>query len=278
MPTLQRPQAENKYLDEFNFLYELVNTYTKKLGIDNKLFYFLVQRKVKGMQLLQGFVYHHDGLSSSKALFNAYRKETEMHNIAPYLASFARLLAAIYKKACTKMGEEKASIVFHNAYDEVKKNYTTEPYLEGYIPSRALGSSSSSSSSSAFNINVMENLLNYLIQDVIEKGITPAQKRIEEGKKKLSPEEMKRRVKAIYLQALGPLGGKQLEKLGEDLNKEKIFKQIHEWEKKGILDKGKARNLENKIRQVYGLPVIEEKAKKVRDFFGVEKEVKQNDI
>ena len=62
----QKLIQQNKYQDQLNFLYDLINDFTKKLKVDNRLFYFMVQRNINGTSYLRGFVYGNNGLSSNK--------------------------------------------------------------------------------------------------------------------------------------------------------------------------------------------------------------------
>lgn len=107
----------------------------------------------------------------------------------------------------------------------------------------------------------MDNLLHYMLNDIIEKGITPAQRKIAAEKAKLSPEEIANTIRRIYILRLGPLGKKQFDKIKQNLNKDTIFEQIDEWETKGILSNTKAEILRNEVRQVYGLPTTKKEHK-----------------
>jgi hypothetical protein len=189
---------KNKYQEEFNFLYELINDFTKRLNIESKLFYFVVQKEIRGTSLLQGLVYNQDGLSSSKELFKVYNKQKEISNVAPYLASFSRLLSYIYQKAVAKVGKDKAEQLLEDSFNHLKKKYSVEPNLEGYVPREAIGkaaAAAAAAAASSFDISLMDNMLNYMLNDVIKKGITP-EKKLTEGKEnsknKLSPKELKR--------------------------------------------------------------------------------------
>jgi hypothetical protein len=244
---------KNKYQDEFSFLYDLINDFTKKLDINNKLFYFMVQREIKGTQLLQGFVYSKEGLSSDKEMVKLYKKEKEIYGVAPYLASFSRLLSYVYQKASSKVGEEKAEHLLEESFDNLKKKYSVEPNLEGYVPRKAIGKAAAAAAAAAFDVSLMDNMLNYLLNDIIKKGITPAQKKIEEGKKeekKLSPEELRNAIRRIYLQALGPLGGKKYDQINQSVDCLEIKKQIESFRNKGIINADRMNLILQSVRNI----------------------------
>jgi hypothetical protein len=239
---------KNRYIDEFDFLYDRINAFTRKVAIDNKLFYIMVQRNIKGQSLLQGFMYHQDGLSSSKELFSTYKNQKELHDIAPYLASFSRLLAFIYKKASVRVGEEKADAILKESFETVKKKYPTQPDLQGYIPREAIGKAAAAAAA-AFGTSVADNMLNF-VADIYEKKVKVPEQTVRkptEGSK----EQLEEQVRDVFVEIIGPMGRKQFDKL-ERVNSPTIMKRINEWQRKGLLDDEKAQNFKSKIKDIFG--------------------------
>jgi len=165
-------KTKDAYTQKIFFLQDLINTFTKKLKIDNRLFYYKINNSLKYSGILSSVVYNGNGLLFFENTLKDYsmlKKSVKVvHQIAPYLSSLSRVLAFIYREASRIVGEEQAKKILKKSFDSVKKNYTEVPDLQGYVPQVVLGRVAKAKAK-AYPIILMDQMINYLVNDVIKK-------------------------------------------------------------------------------------------------------------
>jgi len=268
MQNLKLTQKEDRYSIKLLFLHELINVFTRSLNIKNRSFYSKINKNLKHVPILSSLSYNEQGLLSFEAVFEDYKKSKESENALyqtiPYFSSLSRLLALIYSEASIILREEKSKNILKKSFKIAKKKYTEIPDLEGYIPRETRGlSSSSSSSSSAFSVTLMDNMIKYLVDEVIKKSMKP--ELIAKVKEiRPSKEQNVKQVKKVYTEMLGPQGIKSFEKIRNNLTVYVVKEDIDTFVNVGLITEEDAKNFKNKIDQIFRRKIEEP----ISRFFG----------
>lgn len=164
---------EDEFDTKFLFLYELINTFTRKLNIKSRNFYSEINKNLKHSPILSGLSYNEQGILVFENIFDDYKMLKKsgrgVYQIAPYFSSLTRLLASVYKEAAGSLGEEETKKILKSSFIIVKKKYTEIPDLEGYLPREVVGLGTEKKAPVAYNFILMDNMIKYLVDTVTRK-------------------------------------------------------------------------------------------------------------
>lgn len=162
--------------DEYNrkllSLCELINIFTRRLEIKNRIFYSKINKELKQSHLLRSLSYNENGLLSFEIIFESYKKAKETGNviyqIAPYLSSLSRLLSLIYTQASNILGKEKTKKILKESLDLAKKKNREIPNLGGYTPKEIFGKKEAKGTTT-FSVSLADSMIKYLVENIIIK-------------------------------------------------------------------------------------------------------------
>ncbi|MFH1317030.1 MAG: hypothetical protein ABII01_05925 [Candidatus Woesearchaeota archaeon] len=244
---LSKPEEHD---EKFLFLYELINVFIARLNIKNTLFYSKLNQDLKLNPAISKLSCTEHGLTSFEPVFEDYQTKREsgyIYEIAPYFAALSRILSLIYKESVKKLGKEEADKILKKSFFIVKKKYSENPDLLGYIPPETMGLSSSSS---AFGTTVMGSMIDFLIDDVIKNCAVPVKLMPKQEKLLLPKEQITEGLKMAYAEMLGPLGSRQLNKI-KKMNLDNVLAQIDGLKHKHIISEKKAREFTDMVNKVF---------------------------
>jgi hypothetical protein len=258
----QKQQDERD--DEFMFLVDLITTFTKNVRIDSSTFYKRVNLRLAQMSYLHGLKYTSQGISGFEEVFKEFKQQikqqkstfisSSLYHKIRYLDSLGRLLSIVYKQSCLMIGDEKTISFFKQSFSPISKKYNLVPDLQAYVPREALGKTAAAAAAAAaaggYGITITDNMLNF-IADIYEKKVKVSQRIVKEKKSaEFSREQLETLVKNVFIEVLGPLGGKQFDRL-QRVDFPIIMKQIIELQRKGILDNQGVDRMRNKIQIIF---------------------------
>jgi len=253
---LLNPEEEDT---KFLFLLELLNIFIIRLSIKRLLFYYSINKELRSIQLLNCLSIHRKGLNSIEPIMERFRKikaEGEIYDVAPFFSHLSLVLAHVYGDACRIKRERVVKDILKDSFELVSRTHDQLPDLVGYLPRDAIGRSSSSEYSSAFSISLVNNILDYLVY-IIRKRAGP-QDLMEISEKTQSKDEAVEKIRALYLELLGPLGINQLLRL-KDINLESTIKQVGYFWNMHILKEEEAEEFKGRLTNIFKVPLEAEK-------------------
>ncbi len=253
---LVNPEEEDT---KFLFLLELLNIFVIRLSIKRVFFYYSINKELSSTPLLNCLSVHRKGLNSIEPILERFRKtmaEGEIYEVAPFFSHLSMVLAHVYRDACRIKGEHVVKGILRDSFGLVRRTHDQLPDLMGYLPQDAIGRSSSYEFSSAFSISLVNNILDYLVY-IIRKRARPQDLR-EVSEKTQSKEEAVEKIRALYLELLGPLGINQLHRL-EGINLESTTQQVDFFCNMHILNGEEAEEFKSRLTNIFRVPLEAEK-------------------
>jgi hypothetical protein len=165
---------------KFRFLLLLIDGYTKKISITNRLFYLRINRHIRSDHLINFLHYSREGLKFRRnntpsrvgpdelvrEILAAEGKSPQLTKLSlyiagPYLNSLSRLLGYIFEESSRVVGEQGFTLL-QISYHHCLKQCSDVPDLSGYLPVEIIGFSFTETSS-PFGQRIMEHIIDYLV-------------------------------------------------------------------------------------------------------------------
>lgn len=233
------------------FLWDLIKNFTEGLGIKDRKFYRRVGSEISKSEELTDVDYGEHGLDGFPAFLRNYRgrsaSDANVYVTATRLGSLSRLISVIFVEASKSVGTDRAKEVFLKSFSDLRKKYDDAPDLSSYMP-EGLVRSESELSVTNYPTMVMDDLIDYLADDVISKWASGKKLPVQAAKKS---EPSVDNVKGVYLDMLGPIGTKWFGRL-KTHDERSVADQVSYLVEKSILTPAESDEFMRKIRSALG--------------------------